>query len=59
MMGFLKQLTGLCLVRLVLDFLLPEGDAARYADLGVELCMMVCMLRGVFLVAGKFMKRLL
>ena len=52
MMGFLKQLTGLCLLRLVLDFLLPEGDAARYADLGVELCMMVCMLRGVFLLAG-------
>lgn len=54
MMDFLKQLTGLCLLRLVLDFMLPEGDAARYADLGVELCMMVCMLRGIFLAAGDF-----
>ena len=49
MMGFLKQMTGLCLIRLVLDFLLPEGEAARYAELGVELCMMVCMLRGALL----------
>ncbi len=49
MMDFLKQLTGLCLIRLVLDFILPEGDASRYADLGVELCMMVCMLRGALM----------
>ena len=53
MMDFLRQLTGLCLVRLALDFMLPEGDAARYADLGAELCMMLCMLRGVYLVLNK------
>ena len=47
MMDFLKQLTGLCLARLILDFLLPEGEASRYAELGVELCMMACMLRGI------------
>lgn len=49
MMDFLKQLTGLCLARVMLDFILPEGDASRYADLGVELCFMLCMLRGIYL----------
>ena len=53
MMGFLKQMTGLCLIRLVLDFLLPEGEAARYAELGVELCMMACMLRGAILLVRR------
>ncbi len=51
MTGFLRQIIGLCLLRLLIDLLLPEGDAARYAALGVELCMMLCMLRclaGVF-----------
>ncbi|MBR3106951.1 MAG: hypothetical protein IKH30_07175 [Clostridia bacterium] len=51
-MDFLKQLTGLCLVRLVLDFILPEGEASRYAAFGVELCMMLCMLRGIYLAMG-------
>ena len=47
MMEFLRQLVGLCMVRLLLDFLLPEDDASRYAALGVELCMMICILRGI------------
>ena len=46
MMIFLKQLTGLCLFRLVLDFVLPEGEMSRYAAFGVELCMMLCMIGG-------------
>ncbi|MBR5110176.1 MAG: hypothetical protein IK099_08270 [Clostridia bacterium] len=46
MMMFLKQLTGLCLFRLVLDFILPEGEASRYAAFGVELCFMLCMIGG-------------
>ena len=55
MMGFLKQLTGLCLIRLLMDFILPEGETSRYAALGVELCMMVCMLHGIIQAAGELL----
>ena len=47
MNGFLQQIVGLCLIRLLLDWLLPEGDSASWAGLGLELCMMLCMLRGL------------
>ena len=46
MMVFLKQLTGLCLFRLALDFILPEGEMSRYAAFGMELCFMLCMIGG-------------
>ena len=46
MNGFLRTMIGLSLVRLLLDGLLPEGDTARYADLGLSLAMMLCMLSG-------------
>ena len=42
----MRVLIGLSLIRLVLDGLLPEGDAARWADLGLSLAMMLCMLQG-------------
>lgn len=45
MRGFLREMIGLCLIRMVMDGLLPEGDSAKYADLGVGLCVMLCMLR--------------
>ena len=54
MNGFLRQLTGLCLARMILDMALPEGDTAKYADLGVELCMMLCMLRGLAELIGQW-----
>ncbi|MBQ7520629.1 MAG: hypothetical protein IJU12_09930 [Clostridia bacterium] len=41
------MLIGLSLIRLILDGLLPEGDAARYADLGLGLTMMLCMMNGL------------
>ena len=41
---FLKQLTGLCLIRLLMDLMLPEGESRRYADLGMGLVQMLHML---------------
>lgn len=41
---FLKQLTGLCLIRLLMDLVLPEGESRRYADLGMGLLQMLHML---------------
>lgn len=45
MNGFLAKIAGLCLMRMLLDMALPEGDARRYADLGVELTVTLCMLQ--------------
>ena len=45
MRDFLREMVGLCRVRMVMDGLLPENDSAKYADLGVGLCIMLCMLR--------------
>ena len=45
MKGFLRELIGLCLIRMVMDGLLPEGENAKFADLGIGLCVMLCMLR--------------
>lgn len=47
MSEFLSKIAGLCLMRMMLDMALPEGDARRYADLGVGLTMMLCMLRAL------------
>lgn len=47
MSAFLRQIIALSLARLLLDLALPEGEAAQYAALGVELCMLLCMLRGL------------
>jgi hypothetical protein len=32
---------------MVLDAALPEGECAAWADLGVELALLLCMLRGI------------
>ena len=45
MRAFLRNIVGLCLMRLLMDMALPEGEARRYADLGAGLCLMLCMLR--------------
>ncbi len=47
MRDFLRQIIGLSLIRLLLDMLLPDSDQARFALLGVELCAVLCMLRGL------------
>lgn len=52
MRTFLSQLTGLCLVRILCDMLLPEGDIARYADLGISLLLLLTLLRSVIFLAG-------
>lgn len=44
---FLRRIIGLCLIRMILDMILPEGDAGRWADLGVGLCTMLCMLQAL------------
>lgn len=41
---FLHRIAGLCLLGMVLDLALPEGDARGFAELGVGLSMMLCML---------------
>ena len=53
MTGFLRQMVGLCLVRLILDFALPEGDEGKCASLGAELTAMLCMLRALLTLLGK------
>ncbi len=53
MTDFLRQITGLCLIRLVMDLLLPEGDEGKYAGLGMELCLMLCMLHGLISLLGR------
>lgn len=45
MKDFLREMIGLCLIRMVTDGLLPEGDGAKFADLGLGLCEMLCMLK--------------
>ena len=47
MNGFLTAIVGLGLIRLILDAALPPGDTARYAALGTELAVMLCMLRAL------------
>lgn len=47
MTEFLRSFTGLCLLRLLADMALPEGDARRYADLGAGLMTMLWMLRAM------------
>ena len=44
---YLKTIVGLCLIRLVLDAALPQGETARYAALGTELAAALCMLRAL------------
>lgn len=52
MNAFLRQMTGLCLAGMLLDMLLPEGDEGKYAGLGLELSLMLCMLQGLETLAG-------
>lgn len=44
---FLMQTSALALIRLMMDLLLPDGEAKRYADLGTGLCLMLCMLNAL------------
>ena len=46
MNGFLRRIAGLCLIRMLLDMALPEGDCAAWAELGMELAVMLCILEG-------------
>ena len=46
MNGFLRRIAGLCLIRLLLDMALPEGEGAAWAELGMELAVMLCILEG-------------
>ncbi len=52
MNGFLRRIAGLCLIRMLLDLALPEGDCASWAELGMELAVMLCILEGFGEVAG-------
>ena len=45
MNDFLHQIAGLCLMRLLAEMILPEGDMKGYAEAGVGLMMLLCMLR--------------
>lgn len=54
MREFLHSFTGLCLIRLMADMALPEGDARRYADLGAALLTMLWMLRAAVSLARGF-----
>lgn len=47
MNAFLKTMVGLCLIRLIIDAALPQGDTARCCALGTELAAMLCMLRAL------------
>lgn len=44
---FLRRIVCLSLARLILSMILPDGDGGRYADMGVGLCMMLCMLEAI------------
>ena len=43
---FLRRIAGLCLIRMLLDMALPEGECATWAELGMELAVMLCILQG-------------
>lgn len=43
---FLRRIAGLCLIRMLLDMALPEGECAVWAELGMELAVMLCILDG-------------
>ena len=45
MTDFLHKMAGLCLIRLLMEMMLPEGDMKSYGEWGVGLMMMLCMLR--------------
>ena len=47
MKEFLMRMVGLGLARLLLDWLLPDGEARQYADFGVGLAMTLYMLRAL------------
>lgn len=47
MNDFLGKIAGLCLIRMLMDWALPEGDTRQYADLGMGLVMMLCMMQGL------------
>ncbi len=47
MTGYLTTLTGLCLIRLIVDMILPEGESRRFADLGAGLLTMLWTLRAL------------
>jgi len=52
MNGYLRQMIGLSLLGMLLDMILPEGEGRKYAELGLELSLMLCMLRGLNTLLG-------
>ncbi len=50
---FLRRIAGLCLIRMLLDMVLPDGDCAAWAELGIELAVMLCILEGFREAAGR------
>lgn len=52
MNAFLRQLSGLCLIRMLMDLMLPEGDSRRYADLGMGLVQLLHMLGALIHMLG-------
>jgi hypothetical protein len=37
---------------MLLDMILPDGEGGKYAELGLELSLMLCMLRGLNALLG-------
>ena len=52
MNGYLRQMIGLSLLGMLLDMILPDGESGKYAELGLELSLMLCMLRGLNALLG-------
>lgn len=47
MNAYLTSVICLCILRMALSMLLPDGDARRYADLGVGLAVTLQLLRAL------------
>ncbi len=47
MKEWMQKIAALSLLRLMMDLILPDNDTKRYADLGVGLLTMLCMLHAL------------
>ncbi len=52
MNAYLRHMIGLGLLGMLLDMILPDGESGKYAELGLELSLMLCMLRGLSALLG-------
>ena len=52
MNAYLRQMIGLGLLSMLLDMIQPDGESGKYAELGIELSLMLCMLRGLNALLG-------